>query len=878
MRMFAVISWMLLYQAALASSEAERSYSVDDMLSSEDIGEVRFSPNGDRLLIDYLVPYEQSRLFNPVLIGQLRARTWHYELSSKEGARALLSDDESVWIESYSPQGTRVALGWLDGEAGKLAVYDFGRRKLRKFDFNAARELLPYPFEFEMPLWLSENKFVVLALGAEDQRRFSHYYSYAHERMHERSRQAWEGREPTVSIHASGRQRQRQPDRHFVDASLLRVDAITGKIETIANGPLRDLSVSPDRRRIAVLRDIGRFELAGLPMEAMWGADRALQLEVYDLAAGTRKTLPCEGCNTALDSLRWSPSGHKLYFATRVRGEQRERRDQYIYDFQKRRLIEFRPKNLPFAPVHRQWALDTPFVWLTDDTPAVRVSRASPAKASEKASEMEAFEWFAVPPRGAPISLTGKLQPKHGNDAFRHYVAVRGGAMLMMVDGDLWKLAADGTRKNLTADIVEELRPWCSAKARQGHGRSQTCAQPGQLLSVRSPDETALRKGWLAFQQIENGIGSGHLVFVNIDSGQRERVVRPSADARLTTVSALTQSAVYLEVDEHGDRLLLARSGANPHELMRFNAHLAKVASPKPIRLERREPGEREDRYDWLLLPPDWRPGDRLPLLVYFYPDTAHGGDWNGGEAFHSDPRSVDWLNMNVPAGRGYAVLLASMKIASWKERGHPLQEMHEQLIRAAENVVKLGYADPDRWALMGQSYGGYGTLGVVSWTSRFRAAVAATGPVNLTSSYSAGMSPITAFYSEIGARTFGMMWSEDGQGRMGVPPWQDPQRYIDNSPLFRVDKIQTPVMLVYGQDDNDLPYQGQEMFNALNRLDKEAVLLRYWGELHGFQSPANIRDLWGRILEWLDQHLDVARSEDGRVQMREGRMISSGH
>ena len=109
----------------------------------------------------------------------------------------------------------------------------------------------------------------------------------------------------------------------------------------------------------------------------------------------------------------------------------------------------------------------------------------------------------------------------------------------------------------------------------------------------------------------------------------------------------------------------------------------------------------------------------------------------------------------------------------------------------------------------------------------------------------------------------------------MGVPPWKDPERYIRNSPLFSADKIQTPLMLIHGDDDFVDVGQPQELFNALQRQGKDSVFVRYWGEGHTFGSPANIRDMWQRIFAWFDDYLDIARDARGNVIFKDHTVIS---
>jgi dipeptidyl aminopeptidase/acylaminoacyl peptidase len=99
---------------------------------------------------------------------------------------------------------------------------------------------------------------------------------------------------------------------------------------------------------------------------------------------------------------------------------------------------------------------------------------------------------------------------------------------------------------------------------------------------------------------------------------------------------------------------------------------------------------------------------------------------------------------------------------------------------------------------------------------------------------------------------------AEAGQLRMGSPPWKDFYRYLRNSPLFYVDRIETPLMIIQGDLDYVAMQQGEQVFTALHRQNKRAMFVRYWGEGHVLESPANIRDLWGRIYGWFDQLLQA--------------------
>lgn len=90
----------------------------------------------------------------------------------------------------------------------------------------------------------------------------------------------------------------------------------------------------------------------------------------------------------------------------------------------------------------------------------------------------------------------------------------------------------------------------------------------------------------------------------------------------------------------------------------------------------------------------------------------------------------------------------------------------------------------------------------------------------------------------------------------MGGPPWEQPERYVANSPVFHADRIETPTLIVHGDLDHVGIESAEEMFTALYRLGRPARFVRYWGESHVVQSPGNVRDMWSEVLSWLGRWL----------------------
>ncbi|MFT3791061.1 MAG: prolyl oligopeptidase family serine peptidase [Rudaea sp.] len=238
------------------------------------------------------------------------------------------------------------------------------------------------------------------------------------------------------------------------------------------------------------------------------------------------------------------------------------------------------------------------------------------------------------------------------------------------------------------------------------------------------------------------------------------------------------------------------------------------------------------------------------PLLTRVY----------AGSMAKSDPPSSERisygspLNMQIPAAKGYAVLMPSMPLGGPEgTTDDPMLRLPDGVLPAIDKVIELGYADPKRLFLMGQSFGGFSTYGLVTQTRRFTAAVALAGPSDLISLY--GQFDARLRYSDYPQEDFfHFQVEESGQTRMGSPPWKDLGRWLRNSPIFYVDRVDTPLMIMQGDLDYVAMQQGEEFFNSLYRQGKRARFVRYWGEGHVLDSPANIRDMWQRIFDWFDE------------------------
>lgn len=249
-----------------------------------------------------------------------------------------------------------------------------------------------------------------------------------------------------------------------------------------------------------------------------------------------------------------------------------------------------------------------------------------------------------------------------------------------------------------------------------------------------------------------------------------------------------------------------------------------------------------------VVLPQGTKKGDRLPTIVFHYAGSnlSKSADRFGA----GSPASIP---LPIFVTRGYAALLTDLPIGPEGIPRNPLQDIVDVVLPQVYRASELGYVDINRVGLIGQSYGGYETAGIITRTNLFRAAVAI-----------AGLYDLPGTYGEIGLDgTFFMnSFFETGQGRMGEHPWGDLKRYVDNSPYYQADKIQTPLMIVHGGHDYTCPVvDAERMFSAMNRLGKTAQLAIYDKEGHtvGDWSLDKAVDVTERILVFLNTYLQKA-------------------
>lgn len=205
----------------------------------------------------------------------------------------------------------------------------------------------------------------------------------------------------------------------------------------------------------------------------------------------------------------------------------------------------------------------------------------------------------------------------------------------------------------------------------------------------------------------------------------------------------------------------------------------------------------------------------------------------------------------NVFTANGYVVVKPSVDF----DIGYPGEAWIKGVTAAANKLIDMGVADSARLGVHGTSYGGYATNLLVTQTNRFKAAINISGKVDVISFYTD--SP------RLGVRN--VHAAEKSQDRIGATLWQQPQKYVQQSAIMFADRIQTPLMLITGAQDSNVPADNtREMYYALRRLGKEVVWVNYMNGGHGGgnATAADVLDMQRRMLAWYDAKLKRAPSK----------------
>ncbi len=232
----------------------------------------------------------------------------------------------------------------------------------------------------------------------------------------------------------------------------------------------------------------------------------------------------------------------------------------------------------------------------------------------------------------------------------------------------------------------------------------------------------------------------------------------------------------------------------------------------------------------------------KYPMIAYFYERSS---DMFNRHFTPKPSRSV--INFPLYVSNGYILFVPDIVY----KNGLPGKSAYNAIHSGVMKLCEKSYIDNNNIGLQGQSWGGYQVAYLITQTNFYKAAMAGAPVSNMTSAYGG---------IRWGSGMSRMFQYEESQSRIGGTLWNKTNLYIENSPVFYADRIETPLLIMHNDNDGAVPwYQGIELFVALRRLNKPVWMLTYNGAPHNLSRRADCEDLSIRMLQFFDHYLKNA-------------------
>jgi dipeptidyl aminopeptidase/acylaminoacyl peptidase len=447
-------------------------------------------------------------------------------------------------------------------------------------------------------------------------------------------------------------------------------------------------------------------------------------------------------------------------------------------------------------------------------------------------------DWSTISvPDGKKVNLTASLGVKFFNEdtdtpstpgAYGSAGWTRDGKSVLLYDRyDIWRISPDGSgARNITAGFgrSHDIRLRYTRTEADSHER---WIDPSKPLLLAGENLKTMESGF--FRGSLDGAEPRQLVMAAKSFGTP--VKAKDADVYLLTEQTfnefpdlLTTGGTFQEMRKVSD--------ANPQKsgLLWGTAELVPFKNADGVPLQAA-----------LYKPENFDATKKYPMMVYIYERLTQNVN------HFVNPAPGTSINISYYVSNGYLVLTPDIVYTT----GYPGQSALKCVLPAIQAVVDRGVVDETAIGIQGHSWGGYQIAYMVTQTNRFRAVEAGAPVADMISAYD------------------GIRWGtgitrqfqyERTQSRIGGSIWQYPTRFIENSPIFWADRVQTPVLILQNDGDTAVPwYQGIEFFLALRRLGKEVYLFNYNGQPHGLQNRADQKDYAIRMQQYFDHYLKGA-------------------
>jgi len=566
-------------------------------------------------------------------------------------------------------------------------------------------------------------------------------------------------------------------------------------------------------RTVATIEEPGSSVILYTPTVSAppWNLRRAIrELAVIDVTGGKLRS---SGSAEEIASYHLSPDGSRIAFTVPKRFESAGSQ-QVLFDLIVVSL-ETGERRVAAHDIRLDYSGD-PFSWSPD---GMHLSYRT-SGAAERAYDICVFDVAS----GVLRNVTRFApQPHYSGDASQAPLWDRRSEQIYFLrSGALWRVRFDKEQPSKVADVVDRS---ITEVISESNSLLWTSNDGGSTIVV-THDDIGKQDG---FYKIDLGTGATAKL---LEAGQ---CYTCETSDHVILTSSRKQLLYFAEDARRSPDLWIAdASFENARPLTHLNPQFDKYAMGTP-RLIKWLSDDGALIRGALLLPSGYQEGKHYPLVVYLYGGALLSDEFDRFGFELGAP-----FNMQLLATRGFAVLLPDAPLDKESE----MLSLVKVILPGINKLIDAGIADPDRMGVMGHSNGGYSTLALIVQTNRFKAAVDIAGTADLIAHFGE---------MDINGMAFGNTLTE------GRTPWRDTQWFIDNSPLFHFDRIDTPLLIVQGDVDTTVaPFMSDEVYVALQFLGRTVEYAKYQGEHH---SPmawtlANQKDFCNRMIGWFDKYL----------------------
>lgn len=832
---------------AIAQSENRRPVTLDDILGETRIDRVQPSPTGELVAVITQRPASDGEVYGRTYYETDPSRNDLVLFDGVSGAEIFRTKGKEkaagFWCPVWSPDGQRLALlstmpegaEPIGGDNVRIYLWDKHDRKLSRLTdrgvlsqprFGSGMYQLDVrgPLSGGSPIacngnenasfaWLDNSRIVLLATAQGVVSGLISEHGHPMQHVVETAAALTEGRATTATAVNSGLP---SPLSDAGSSALLEVIDVKTRVAkdlgVLPVFPFRgrlSLSIAPGSGLIAVMPTVGAVPGASIPFavqgqEENWTVERRFGIADPEQAQSLSwVTLPL-AARYPLQLLDWNAAGTQI--ALRARANLMDKRSG-LFVLRGHSIIPVGGKGLVFPPdlPPSSEPAFPPAFWLDNDRLLARLETA-PAQEGDRAA------WWianaAKPRLSKPIS---------NSETVTNLYRIRG--------QKLW-----GTD---SGDIIELDRRSSSFIMKNASACERSSWTAGDLYDVNR--ETTISIG-------APSLYGRPVTLVDRASGKLTCAAEIPASSKVEAIDVTGR--MYYSVFGKFGLTLYGRDSQmpNPRPLIEFNEVFKKIDWGNVQFIS----AGIEDNTDFkigVILPPGYKPSKRYPMMVWVYP----GNIISGVDDYSLAIERPGFYNLYLYAALGYAVVVPTMPLRDHATRDQINKDISSVVNSAIVRVVDAGFGDPDRVAILGQSFGGYAAY-VLAASGKQYGAVAALSGISDPQLFSREFDVAARGYRGI-EHLKSMNWliaPQFGSGAAGGG------NYIFDS----ASKIASPLLMAHGEyDSRGGLIQAQALFSELSLRQKPARLVTYWGENHAIAlSPANVKNVFGEVVSWFDK------------------------